>query len=342
MTDAPLDPALTLERVELALPELFPGFRTEERRVSFDGVPVADFLGRAEGRTLMVSLVDDDEAAVALKALDGLAVARGQRELLADYLPGETFTGRGPEVVLVAQSFSASLCARLSPLMGQGDLLLVTRHELSTARGSLTRLRLLADVASREACAPSPDLPSWATQEPLLGFLGQVSPDRLALGLQLLERIQRIDSGLAWAAGEDGSLRCLSGDQPLCSLAWVDGHLELSLAEGSVPHAVRDEDGIDFVIDWVLTCFIELVEEARLRAQEPRRPEQPQEAHSEPEAPLERGPIAATAALQEPSSASSSAPEPSPDELGELEGFELRPAPPPPLLSREELEAFLD
>jgi hypothetical protein len=342
MTDAPLDPALILERVELALPELFPGFRTEERRVSFDGVPVADFLGRAEGRTLMVSLVDGDEAAVALKALDGLAFARGQRELLADYLPGETFTGRGPEVVLVAQSFSAGLRARLSPLMGEGDLVLVTRHELSTARGSLTRLRLLADAVPGATSAPGPQLPSWAMQEPLLEFLGRLAPDRLALGLQLLERIQRIDPGIAWGSAEDGSLRCLSADQLLCTLAWVDGHLELSLGEGTVPHAIRDEDAIDFVLDWVLSCFIELVEEARLRHQEPSRSEEPQHEPAEPAASSQPAPTGASSAPQEPSSAPSGAPEAAADELEELEEFELRPAPPPPLLSREELEAFLD
>jgi hypothetical protein len=340
MTDAPRDLALILERVELALPELFPGFQTEERRVALDGVLVADLLGRAGARTLLVSLVGEDEAATALRALDGLSFARTQRELLAAYLPGETFTGPGPQVVLVGEGFSARLRARLAPLLEQGDLCLVTRHELSTARGSLTRLRLELQVAPEEPPVPSQELPDWAMQPPLRDFLARVAPDRLPLALQLVERVQRIDPGLSWVSGAGSSLLCTLGEQPLCALAWLEGHLELSLGEGTVPHAIRDEAAIDFVLDWVLTCFLELVEEARMQAQEPAV------ATSEP---VEVTPVAPATAPRAPEerseerpSAQGAPPGAGEERLEELEEFELRPAPPPPLLSREELEAFLD
>ena len=53
----PGSPDLALERVELAFPELLPGFEAAERRVRFDGRDVADLLATAGERTLLVSLV---------------------------------------------------------------------------------------------------------------------------------------------------------------------------------------------------------------------------------------------------------------------------------------------
>jgi hypothetical protein len=345
-TDQPApDPALSLERVELAFPELLAGFRVEERQLSFDGVVVADLLARAGTRTLLISMVSCDDAEAALCALDSLSFARNQRELLADYLPGESFCGSGPEVVLVAESFSARLRARLSAFAGASDFWLVTRHELKTSRGSLTRLRRVEDFTVSEAAA-SVELPSWATEEPLRTFLAQIAPDRLGLALETVERVQRIDPALRWSASEDLGVICHLDGAPLCHLAWVAGHIELNLAGGGVPHAIRDAGGIDFVLDWVLTCFLELIEAARGEA-------------TDELAPLEEEALPAAAsdtaddalAEQEPKhfdavgATAEAGDELSSEDLPdgpELRQVELQPLAPAPLLSKEELEAFLE
>ncbi len=344
--------ALVLERVELAFPELLPGFRIEERHVRFNGAVVADLLARAGSRTLLISLVEADESAAALRALDSLSFARTQRELLADYLPGEAFTGTPPEVVLVAESFSPQLKHRLAAFTQAADFWLVARHELTTARGSLTRLTPVHEPKAAEP--PSVELPNWATEEPLRGFLAQVAPDRLGLALESIERIARIDPGLEWEACDTLAVSCHLEGTSLCRLAWIDGHLELHLEEGGIPHAIRDSGAIDFVLDWVLTNFLELVEAKRGGA----GPQRGAQGEARPRiGDFDPGPSAApdlhvasysiprAPGACEAESAELEDLDPSTEALEELPESELRqveliPEPPPPLLSDEELQAF--
>ena len=335
----PGSPDLALERVELAFPDLVPGFEVVERRVRFDGRDVADLLATAGERTLLVTLVGEDEDASALRGLDALSFARTQRDLLARYLDTDVLPGGAPEVVLVATSFSTRLRARLAALGDAGDFWLVTRHELSTSRGSSTRLEVVGAVDLPERLAEV-TLPAWATESPLRDFLACIAPDRLALGLEVLERLRRIDPELEWSAVEPASLVCSWRGTPICELDWIDGHLELQLGDGSTPHALRDLDAVEFVLDWVLTAFLEVAESVRERdVPSPLALERP--APTSGPAPIDRQPDLLDAS---PDDDELEPLEDDPDADGEpsLRQVELRPAPPGPILTREELEAFRD
>lgn len=337
----PGSPDLALERVELAFPELLPGFQVVERRVRFDGREVADLLATAAGRTLLVSLVGEDEDAAALRGLDGLSFARTQRGLLASYLGIEEPLESSPEVVLVAASFSTRLRARLAALGSAGDFWLVTRHELSTARGSSTRLEIVGSAETRERL-PEQELPEWATDPPTRDFLACIAPDRLALGLEVLARLRRLDPELSWHGEEASRLACTWRGSPICALEWIDGHLELQLGEGSTPHALRDLDAVEFVLDWVLTAFLEVAgaEGPAPAGSGGKAPEVETTAIDlERPAPAPQREIALDPQPDLPPPYGSEELAPLPEEH-ELPAAELGPLSPGPLLSQEELEAF--
>jgi hypothetical protein len=312
-----IDPeSLLLERVELACSEVIPGFRVHERHLCFDGRKVADLLGWAGGRAILVSIIEDDSDGGALRALDGLALAHSQPEILSSYL-SDTITGALPaRVVLVSDSFSPLLLERLALLRGD-TLWLVRRHELVSASGSVTRLERL-DGDSRTVHRGPGSAPSeWPDDEPLRRFLARIAPDRLALALEVIGRVGRIDPSIETSEA-DGALYWRCGDSILCTLVWIDGHLELLLEGSSVPHAIRDEAGIDFVLDWVMAAYLELLERDRVEEREPQpspvKAEVPQPELEAPEEPAEE----------------------------ELPNVELRPLPPGPLLTAEEIDAFRD
>ncbi len=313
----PLDPeSLLLERVELALSDLLPGFRVHERELRFDGRAVADLLGHAGGRAILVSLIENDTDRGTLRALDGLALARNQPEILTACIEDPVERPRRACVVLIADAFSARLQERLEPLLGE-DLWLVRRRELCTTRGSTTRLERI-DRGEKESL-PSSEVSTaeWPDHEPMQEFLGKIAPDRLALALETVDRIRRIDPKLE-ATEVEGCLYWRLGDSPLCVLSWVDGHLELILEGSTVPHAIRDEPAIDFVLDWVMAAYLEVLKRENASVEQPAPP--PPEPEEE--------------AFEEPETGSAESEEES------LPAVELRPVPPGPLLTSEEIEAF--
>jgi len=291
-----------------------------ERDLRFDGREVADLLGWAGGRAVLVSLIEDDADRGALRALDALALARTQPEILAGCLDGVTDRLFRTRVVLVADAFSSLLQERLGPLLGD-DLWLVRRRELRSNRGSTTRLELVDRLAG--ALSPGRHLElEWPDHEATRRFLARIAPDRLALAIETVERIQRIDPELD-ATEVEGSLYWRLGDAPLCVLSWVNGHLELCLDGSTVPHAIRDEAAIDFVLDWVMASYLEALEaEGSAAREEPLPPVARDEEWEEDEPPAE--------GLDEGE----------PEEDDDLAPLELRPAPPGPILTPEEIEAF--
>ena len=151
-------------------------------------------------------------------------------------------------------------------------------------------------------------------------FLAKIAPDRLALALETVDRIRRIDPKLETTEVE-GCLYWRLGDVPLCLLSWVDGHLELILEGSTVPHAIRDEAAIDFVIDWVMAAYLEVLKREGVQREAASSVPVPEEPPFDSEL---------DGALDEEEEA---------DAEG-LPAMELRPSPPGPLLTTEEIEAF--
>ena len=331
-----LDP-MVLERIELAFPELVGGFHVCERELAFDSRPIADLLAYSQGRLLLISLVDGGDQDSVLRALDGLAFARTQVDMLADFLPADAPESIETRVVLVSVSgFSSRQLERLSVLRDDG-LWLLRKRELRTKLGTHTRLEPI-DISDGLTTQKPLDLPAWALSEPHRSFLSRIAPDRLELAISLVDRLRRIDSACEWAL-EVGELVCAFQGAELCRLSWSDGHLAVSFDEDSAAVPVRDVAAIDWAVDSVLAEFIRRLNPAA----EPAKPVPPAPARRAVPAPRTRADLPL-------------APEPPAGPFGEfddedddlpdldddddLEQIDLKPRAPEPLLSRAEIEAF--
>ncbi len=330
-SDPPKSDSRLFERVELAFPELVGGFEVLERELEFDGRPVADLLAYSQGRFLLISLVDGSTDAAVLRALDGLAFAGSQSEILTAALPPGAQAEGGVRVVLVSlNGFATRQLERLGFLSDQG-LWLLRRRELRTKRGTHTRLETIDVGDGRDSSRKPADLPSWALSEPYSSFLAQVAPDRLELATTLLGRLRGIDSTFGWGL-RDGKLLCQVGELELCTVAWVDGHLELMGDENAPARPVRDQAAIDRYVDGILAEYLRYLSPMPTVPRTDGRPEF---------SPPVVIPAPVQAAVSEGESVS--APSKGADEREEnLDQIDLFPVQPGPLLTREEIEAFQD
>lgn len=341
-----VDPML-LERIELAFPELVGGFEVLERDLRFDGRTVADFMAYSQGRVLLVSVVDGGDDTCALRALDALAFARSQDEIIESALPDGLECEEGARVILVSPGgFSAKQFERLAVLRDQG-LWLLRKRELRTKRGTHTRLEPI-DVSDGRTTQRPVDLPAWAVAEPFRSFLALIAPDRLELAISSVGRLRRIDPGLEWSF-EQGRLICGLDGAELCRAIWVDGHLELSREEDAPGVPIRDDATIDQLVDEVLADYL-----LRLRASTPGLPTRSASARPAIRRNPDLIPVIETSVersaerkeLSERFDEDDSSPFDSepvdefPQDDDDLDQVELRPLAPGPLLTREEIEAF--
>jgi hypothetical protein len=329
-----------VERIELAFPDLVGDFEVLERRLEFDGRTVADFLARSQGRVLLVNVVDGTGDDTTLRALDALAFARTQRDIVAAAFSADGAVGTAPEalclrVVLVATTgFSAVQLGRLERLHDD-CLWLLRKRELRTKRGSHTRLEPL-DVSDGLAPLRRVDLPEWAQGEPHRAFLAQVAPDGLELVLDLLGRIRRIDSALEWRR-EGGCVIALLDEVDLCRFDWLDGHLELSLGNDELPLPVRDDDAVDLALDAILRVYLERLGNAPAAPLAAPPASAPSEALAGAAAPSPETVSKEQAARAKPGPAELEVLE---EDDAELAQVDLHPMAAGPLLTREEIEAF--
>lgn len=334
----------TLERIELAFPDLVGNFEVHERDLCFDGRSIADWLAYSQGRVLLISVVDGRSDGAVLRALDGLAFARNQAEMLGLSIPGLAPGEVRTRVVLVAaDGFSNTQLERLEGLRGD-DLWLLRRRELRTKRGSHTRLEPL-EVSDGRARRRTVDLPEWAMCEPFRGFLARIAPDRLELALTLVERARRIDPHLDWSTDDEG-LACALDGARLARLCWTDGHLELELDDESPRQSIRGPESVEGAVEHLLAAYLERLDGGTAKERR-RHVASPVGVISQPglrrdaPAPLDLG--FGDDDLDDL--------EEEPDELDddldavddeELSALEIRPMAPGPLLTAEEIEAFHD
>jgi len=236
------------------LEAILPGFAVLDRDLVLDGGLRAALVAADAQRHLVLVLdalaLSEDQACLA--ALDALAWARAQRELVARHVGGGILDPSGePRVVLVARAFSPLLLGRLAPLVPR-SLLVVERRELESAR---------ARSAFYVPWVP----PALAEPDPPAGFL-----ERLDEGLQrradlLLRRLRRVDEALSCSGSQAGlrwSLRgtelCEVLEDPRGLVGRVSGRAEAVLL-------ARDE-ALEVFLDLALARYLELARDLEPQA----------------------------------------------------------------------------
>lgn len=302
------------EDLERRLQELLPSLRIVDQDLELDGAPVADLVGEADGRIVLVLFVDGEGDGPMLAALDALSVARRDGDLLAAHLGLTTLSGKPPLVLLVAERFGERLRERAGAVPAD-RLWLVERRSLRTARRDVWPLvRRAASVQRELGQTPEPEpARSAATPSaraprarPADRFLAQLPAGAARVARELIERIGRVDPELElqlddWNGGPEFTCQGLTWSfrgRALCGLTATEGRLQGRLPGSPVPHAIQGPGTIDTFLDWVLTCHLELLD---------GRPERDERDEH--------------------------------DELGEVE---LVPSRREPLLTPEEIDAFRD
>jgi hypothetical protein len=280
--------------LEQRLRALLPSLRVVDRDLELDGLPIADLVGQADGRLVLVLFVDGDGDPPVLAALDALAAARQDGELLAANLGLSDLGERAPLVLLVAERFGQRMRERLSAVPPD-RLWLLERRGVRTARRDV---RPLVRRSGEEGPGPgsarngapqasSAGAPRGASSgarsgalsgalagalagapplsEPCLAarFLARLEPATARLGRELVERIARVDPELVLELeGSDGreELMWSFRGKALCGLAVREGRLQGRLPGSPVPHAIHGPAAIGTFLDWVLTCHLELLD----------------------------------------------------------------------------------
>ncbi len=252
--------------VEAFLRAVLPGLRLVDRDLELDGVPLADLVCEAEGRLVLVLLVDGEGDGPALAALDALAAARRDGELLAAHLGLVGAPRRPPLVLLVAERFGERLRERLCALPSDALWLLERRAVRTAQRGAQPLVRL---VPSSAAAPPGGGDGGVGAAEARVDpqasarFLAQLPPGPARLGRELIERIARIDPELepeVRRVSDREQLWWSFRGRSLCGLAVRDGRLEGRLPGSPVPHGIHSAGGIDTFLEWVLSCHLELLD----------------------------------------------------------------------------------
>lgn len=263
---SPAGPGDDLER---RLRELLPTLVLSDRDLELDGAPVADLVGQADGRLVLVLLVDGEGDGPALAALDALATSRRDGELVAAHL-GLTLRGRRPPLVLlVADRFGERLRERLRAISPE-RLWLLERRSIRTQRRDVWPLVRRAAGEERPLEVGAEGTERGGGPGAVAHFLAQLPPPLARLGRVLVERLARIDPELelgrqgAVLGGHEGLAWSFRG-RPLCGVVLREGRLEGRLPGSSIPHQILAQSSIDTFLEWVLTCHLELMDDGRER-----------------------------------------------------------------------------
>ena len=250
---APVDLLVVVER-ELAT--AFPEAEIVDRELEVADGRAVDLVGvDAHGRLLLVSVVESASDAPLLLALDALAFARRNREVLAHHLAHPRLRRDAPPIaVLVSEQFSESLLARL--------------EGLDPDRLRCFEIRRVASK-EREGTYLIPVLPAGERGESLAShdpaqFLAQVPPERRELAELLFRRLARVDESLELTVVAHSATFRLEG-QLLCTVSSVAGGLEGRVAGSDHAHRVASSPEVGVFLEEVMARTDELI-----------RPEDPQ------------------------------------------------------------------
>jgi len=239
-----------LDVVERELVTAFPQVQVLDRELEIaEGRSVDLVAVDAHGRVLLISLVQGDGDAALLLALDALAFARRNRDVLAHHLDHPQLQLDGPPLaVLVAERFSDALLARL--------------EGLDPERLRCLEIRTLASQA-RKGTYLVPVLPAGergrpvATSDPA-DFLDQVPPERRELAELLLRRLVRVDERLEPTV-VDHSLTFRLDGELLCTLTLMSGKIGARVAGREHTHDVAGTADVDPFLEEVMARTHELI-----------------------------------------------------------------------------------
>ena len=236
--------------LERGLRAALPGLQIVDRSLEFPGGARADLVALDEGgRLLFVLMVDGEAEDTSLMALDLLAQARSDLDLIARHLsrPGLR-ADLEPRLALVADSFSDNTRSRLAPLTGERVLLLEVR-ELASARHASVYLVPLAQPPLATAKS------SAAAEDFLVGL-----PERLrTMAADLVRRLRRVDESLECLAGSD-DLQWRYRGRVLASLRSLEGRLEGSLPLAGDPITLEGGAEIELFLERTLERYVELLD----------------------------------------------------------------------------------
>ena len=240
--------------LQAGLGALISGLEFVDRDLELEPNLRVDYVGLdTRGRLLMVLLVNEDDDATPLLALDVLAYARQNLTLLARHLTkGRLRSDLTPLVALVAERFSSRLIARLEPL--RETIRLFEVRELRSSGGSASYLVPVGGGGELEAPASTSGS---------IDFVVGLPEEERELGYLLVRRISRIDddmecrplqNGLSWSyngaeicsirKGPEGLFGVITQDGPRMSIR-TSREVEAFVEEALAYQVERAEDPLE-------------------------------------------------------------------------------------------------
>ncbi len=352
--------------LELGLQQIVAGIRIIDRELELPDGSLVDFLARdAQGRLVLLLVLDEQRDHGLLSCLDALAFAQTNLELLARHMEADDLrTDLAPHLILIAATFDAGFLERVRPFLGDALMLLEVR-EIKSARGQASYFTPAAcpqahctgsqahgagsqadPVAANQRSSKAPDArveahpPAKAPEQRSVHdsradterFLaGMPSPERELASL-LVGRLRRLDPALDARNGARG-LQWSHAGRPLGTL--LLGPARQGEARALSTHLSGSESSRALVVGRDVDDFIEGVQERYMRVERTRRGA----AGGALAAQRSAQPFAQDARARTEHSTIEAGPDDDFDEE-DLPEFEMQPRDPGMILSPEEIEAF--
>jgi len=270
----------SLLSLEGTLERNFPGLEILDRDLELSDRFRADLVAvEASGRLVLVLLVEGEGDEPVLAALEALAFAEHNAQVLAAHFEAPHLrSDQPPRVLLVAQNFPPSLVERLRPLFDSAVELFEVRC-VKSARGENVFLATVGGESQVLAASGS------ATEE---GFLKRLAPDLESIARHAIERMARVDEDLL--LGVTGTRLSWSfRGTALARLELVGDRLHGSVAPNHEPRVLRSDAQVDFFVEEVMGRYVSCLGIDSDVLELPRS--RPESAETLPELPPSSGPI---------------------------------------------------
>ena len=241
------EPNGVLAALRAGLEEALPGLEILDEDLSFEDDGRADLAAvDGAGRLVLVLIAGRDDEPVIPVALDALAYARANTDVLARHLEGRVEPGQSPRVVVIDPGNDPRLGARLALLAPLGVEVFGVRT-VKSARGEHSYL-VASERAAGSGAAPGPEPFLEALPEPLR-----------ELGRGISDRMSRLDEELVTTGDPTSIVWRLDGEV----LARVDregSNLRASLGAQQPSAPIRDVADVDRLVEGALGRLVEHVE----------------------------------------------------------------------------------
>lgn len=239
-----------LQTVARILGEVFPDSEIVDRDLAIGrGRSIQLAAVDAGGRLLLVLLAEESGDEIALAALDALAYARRNAQVLTSHFHSARLRPELPPLlVVVAASFDDVLLARLGAL----DPRLVRAFELRHVASSRGAGDYLAEIDPA-----GPAQPRERASEPA-GFLDALDPERRELGERLLRRIARLDEELQPTRRGQG-LAWRLHDELVCSLTAREGAIEGQVPGTASVAPIETRDDVEGFLETIVQRYLSVI-----------------------------------------------------------------------------------